>query len=90
MFMQHDKKQLEILLMQYFRESYSNFPKGLVTPFESPDFIVSFKNHHLLGIELTRLFPGNAIPPDEREIKKNELILALFPKNRYVYICILE
>lgn len=70
--MQHDKKQLEILLMQYFRESYSNFPKGLVTPSESPDFIVSFKNYHQIGIELTRLFPGNAVPQDEKEIKKNE------------------
>lgn len=57
--MHHDKKQLEILLLKYFRESYSDFPKGIVTPSESPDFIVSFKNHQLLGIELTRLNPGN-------------------------------
>lgn len=73
MFMQHDKKQLEVLLIQYFKESYSDFPKGLVTASESPDFIVSFKNRHLLGIELTRLNPGNAALPDEDEIKLNEL-----------------
>ena len=57
--MHQNKKQLEILLMNYFRESYIDFPKGIVAPSESPDFIVSFKNHHLLGIELTRLNPWN-------------------------------
>ncbi len=63
--MQHDKKQLEILLMQYFRESYADFPKGILKPSESPDFIVKMKNNHDLGIELTRLNPANAITPDD-------------------------
>ena len=53
------KKQLEILLLEHFRKSYAEFPKGIITPTESPDFIVSFRNHHLLGIEMTRLNPGN-------------------------------
>lgn len=66
--MHPDKKQLEILLMEYFRESYTDFPKGIVTTSESPDFIVSFKNRHLLGIELTRLNPGYAVPQTSQEI----------------------
>ena len=57
--MNQNKKQLEILLLDYFRESYEDFPKGNIVPSESPDFIVSLKNHHLLGIELTRLNPGS-------------------------------
>ncbi len=69
--MHSDKKQLEILLMEYFRESYADFPKGFVAPSESPDFIVSFKNHNLLGIELTRLYPGNATIPTAEQIALN-------------------
>ncbi len=58
--MQANKKQLEILLIEYFRTCFSDFPKGMLVPSESPDFIVHFKNHHRLGIELTRLNPANA------------------------------
>ncbi len=47
------------------------FPKELLLTSESPDFIVSFKNHHLLGIELTRLYPGNAIVPTTEQIALN-------------------
>lgn len=63
--MQPDKKQLEILLMDYFRESYLDFPKGKIIPTESPDFTISMKNHRSLGVELTRLNPGNAVIPDD-------------------------
>jgi hypothetical protein len=58
-FMQPDKKQLEILLINYFRECYDNFPKGKLSPSESPDFIVKMRNRRELGIELTRLNPVN-------------------------------
>ena len=71
--MHSDKKQLEILLLEYFRESYSDFPKGILAPSESPDFIVSFKNHHLLGIELTRLNPGNAVSQTPEQIVETAL-----------------
>lgn len=67
--MQADKKQLEILIMDYFRECYGAFPKGNMKPTESPDFTISMKNHHLLGVELTRLNPKNAISLDFAEIK---------------------
>ncbi len=64
--MQPEKKQLENLLIQYFRESYNDFPKGQVVPSESPDFIVKMKSRNLLGIELTRLNPANAPGLDEQ------------------------
>lgn len=68
--MHFNKKQLEILLINYFRESYADFPKGMLKPSESPDFVLEFKNYQQIGIELTRLNPGNAAVPDDEEIKK--------------------
>ena len=71
--MQPDKKQLEILLMHYFRECYPGFPKGKMTPTESPDFIVTLKSRNNLGIELTRLNPLNAQTPDKQELSQQKL-----------------
>ena len=68
--MQPEKKQLEILIMQYFKESYEDFPKGIVAPFESPDFLLKMKSKNVLGIELTRLNPGNASEPDESNLQE--------------------
>jgi hypothetical protein len=67
-----EKKQLEILLINYFRESFTDFPKGIIVPSESPDFILSLKTKNQLGIELTRLNPGNASPPDFAYLLENE------------------
>jgi hypothetical protein len=67
--MQPVKKQLEILLVNYFRERLDAFPKGNLEPAESPDFILSLKNRHKIGIELTRLNPGNVDAPDESQKK---------------------
>lgn len=65
--MQPDKKHLEILLINYFRECYKDFPKGKPVPSESPDFIVKMRNRRELGIELTRLNPVNKVGlSDER------------------------
>lgn len=58
--MQPVKKQLEILLMHYFRQCYGAFPKGKLVPSESPDFIVNLKTRNRIGIELTRLYPGSS------------------------------
>ena len=66
--MQAEKKQLEIMLIDYFRHCYPEFPKGRVVPSESPDFLVKMKSKNQLGIELTRLNPANAEPPTDREI----------------------
>ncbi len=70
--MHFDKKQLEILLINYFRESFSDFPRGILKLSESPDFILLLKNRQRLGIELTRLNPGNALPPDIVELNRIE------------------
>jgi hypothetical protein len=69
--MQPEKKQLEILLMNYFRACYPDFPKGKLVPSESPDFILTLKSRNNLGIELTRLNPLNARIPDETELLNN-------------------
>lgn len=86
--MQPEKKQLEILLMNYFRECLPDFPAGAVVPSESPDFTIRMKNQHILGIELTRLNPGNALPlTDEQtsDIREKEhfieLVKAIFEKD---------
>jgi hypothetical protein len=83
--MQPEKKQLEIVLINYFRESLGTFPKGQLEPAESPDFILSLKNRHKIGIELTRLNPMNINPKDEFQRKINrerdhiiELIRSIF------------
>lgn len=78
--MQPEKKQLEELLIQNFRECFPDFPKGALSPSESPDFIVKLKSHNLLGIELTRLNPGNASKLDDDqidEIRRNEYLIEL-------------
>lgn len=67
------KKQLEILLLQYFRECYPHFPKGKVLSSESPDFIIKLKSKNNIGIELTRLNPVNAKVPDKAEHKQHEI-----------------
>lgn len=68
--MQPIKKQLEILLINYFKECYPDFPKGKTEPSESPDFIVTLKSKNSLGIELTRLNPLNASAPDAGQLSR--------------------
>jgi hypothetical protein len=63
--MQHEKKELETLIIHYFRNSYPEFPKGETIPSESPDFLVKLKNRRTLGIELTRLHP-----PEEKTVEE--------------------
>lgn len=78
--MQPDKKQLEILLVNYFRLCYDDFPKGQLFASESPDFIVKMKTRHELGIELTRLNPASRNLPDEKQlaqIQTQEKIIGL-------------
>lgn len=78
--MQPDKKQIEVLLIDYFRNCYSEFPKGKIKPSESPDFLIDMKTKHQLGIELTRLNPANALIPDDdslNEIYFRERLIAI-------------
>ena len=60
-----DKKQVEILLMHYFRKCYMAFPKGKLVPSESPDFILKVNTKKGIGIELTRLNPLHTYMPDK-------------------------
>jgi len=71
------KKQLEILLLNYFRECYNDFPKGRIVPSESPDFIVRSKLRKNIGIELTRLHPVmpiSSLTDSDNSALKYELI----------------
>jgi len=52
------QKDEERLIMDYFRRSYPDFPKGKLKKSESPDFILQH-NHHAIGIEITRLHEAN-------------------------------
>ncbi len=70
--MQEVKKQLEVLLVNFFRECYVDFPKGRIVASESPDFVVKMKNAKSLGIELTRLNPASALPNTEQKKKEHE------------------
>lgn len=56
------KKQVEWLLLEYFRQLYPRFPKGKVIPSESPDFIIEQSPRYKTGIELVRLHPANGKP----------------------------
>lgn len=58
--MNEAKKQLELLLINYFRDCYPDFPKGKISAGESPDFVVKQKNRKKLGIELTRLHSSDS------------------------------
>lgn len=63
------KKKLEWLLVDYFKEVYTDFPKGRLTENESPDFLLTVNNKFTIGIELTRLYPesGKAFSQNEQE-----------------------
>lgn len=50
-----DKFEEEKLIMHYFRDFYTNFPKGKLVKSESPDFILKISTKKSIGIELTRL-----------------------------------
>ena len=83
--MQPVKKQLEILLLDYFRECYADFPKGKIVPDESPDFIIKLNARKNLGIELTRLNPANASSPDTNEIKRILLRDEIIEQTQYLF-----
>ncbi len=64
-----EKKQVEVLLMDYFRRTYPEFPKGKLMTCESPDFILSLNTRSSVGIEITRLYPADQrqvlLPPED-------------------------
>lgn len=52
-----NKKQLEILIFENFRQCKTDFPSGRIVNSESPDFILSLNPRNKIGIELTHLYP---------------------------------
>jgi len=83
--MQAEKKQLEIMLIDYFRRCYPEFPKGRVIPSESPDFLVKMKSKNQLGIELTRLNPVNAEPPTGQDLAESRFREELIENAREIF-----
>lgn len=84
--MQEIKKQLEVLLINHFRDSYAEFPKGSIVPAESPDFVVKVPSKRRLGIELTRLSPEASISAskshnNEIQLQIIDLAKELFERN---------
>jgi hypothetical protein len=53
-----EKKQIELLLLEYFRQLCPVFPQGKIIVAESPDFIVDHSPKKKTGIELVRLHPA--------------------------------
>ena len=54
-FNQYSQMMEEMLIMEYFRNEYKEFPKGKLMKSESPDFILSVSPKNDIGIELTKL-----------------------------------
>ena len=50
-----NKQEEEVFILNYFRESSMDFPKGRLIKSESPDFILKVSPKKSIGIELTRL-----------------------------------
>jgi len=50
-----NQQEEEILILEYFRKHYSDFPKGKLIKSESPDFVLKETPKKSIGIELTHL-----------------------------------
>lgn len=79
------KKQMEILLMHYFKSCHSAFPKGKLVPAESPDFILKLKSKNQIGIELTRLYPESAGVLSELQLEQHEIQDKMIDSSRLLF-----
>jgi len=50
-----NQQEEEILILEYFRKHYPDFPKGKLIKSESPDFVLKETPKKSIGIELTHL-----------------------------------
>lgn len=83
--MQPEKKQLEELLIHYFRECYNEFPKGKLIASESPDFSLKIGKRFHLGIEITRLNPFNAVAPNKYAVAYNVFIKEIIEQAEFLF-----
>jgi hypothetical protein len=79
------KKQLEGLLLAYFKQVYPPFPEGNLVESESPDFLLALNNRFTLGIELTRLYPVSQSLFLEKEILQVKTREELIENTRYLF-----
>ena len=84
--MRSEKKQLEYLLIHYFRECFNELPKGKLVASESPDFILKIKKKFNLGIELTRLSPLNVRTLTLKEPDRNQLRDEIINRAKNIFI----
>ena len=49
------KKEKERLVVEQFRDTYTEFPKGKLVLSESPDFVIRTSPRYSIGIELVSL-----------------------------------
>ena len=71
-----EKKQRERWQLERFRASYSEFPSGVITPSEEPDFLVE-NNGEVIGIELTEIYRPQAsdrLPMQASESLMNQVV----------------
>jgi len=82
-----NQKEEEKLVMQYFRKSWNDFPKGKLVVSESPDFILRINPKKSIGIELTRLPESNSFTESLIEIlEKKEQKLRLYMGQGFIEI----
>lgn len=84
--MQPEKKQLEVLLMHYFRECHAEFPGGQLISSESPDFILKLKTKLRIGIEITRLNPLNAKVPELSLLEQQKIQDRIIESARLLFL----
>jgi hypothetical protein len=70
-------KQSELFYLNKFKESFSNFPQGNISPDERPDFLVKAPNE-IVGIEITGFYretSSSTQPPlQQRESVRHKII----------------
>ena len=79
----NDKKQIEFDIINLFREKFPGFPKGLLKPSESPDFILSITPRRKIGIELTGL---HLYFPDTELLSYENIKACLEAKNEKLHL----
>lgn len=79
----NDKKQIETDIIKLFREKFPGFPKGLLKPSESPDFILSITPRRKIGIELTGL---HLYFPDTELLSYENIKACLEAKNEKLHL----
>lgn len=96
-FNQFSQTQEEIIIMEYFRSSYSEFPKGKLVKSESPDFILSENPKNTIGIELTKLhgptvhklkthYPRKIVGYQAPEVNRENIEFTINAKNEKLHI----